>query len=72
LLINENNRRLENTQLYNLNSTAPSIGSFLQELQKERASSVQFINANSGDSSDFRDRLAKQRNATNAALSNPS
>lgn len=68
LLVNENYRRLENTQLYDLTSTAPGIGNFLQELQRERASSVQFINAKGDTIFGAQDRLVKQRNATDAAL----
>lgn len=68
LLVNENYRRLENTQLYELTSTAPGIGNFLQELQRERASSVQFINAKGDTIFGAQDRLVKQRNATDAAL----
>lgn len=68
LLVNENHTRLENTQLYTLTSTAPGIGNFLQELQKERALSVQFINSKDDSVVGAHDRLIKQRTVTNLAI----
>lgn len=68
LLMQENAVRIENTQLYDLTKTAPEIGTFLQELQKERALSVQFINAKEGVTSTAQDKLDKQRASTNLAL----
>lgn len=68
LLVDENHARLENTQLYDLTSTAPGIGNFLQELQKERALSVQFINAKDDAVIAAHDRLKKQRTQADIAL----
>lgn len=64
LLFQEDRVRQENSSLYELTRTAPEIANFLQELQKERALSVQFINAKLDLESAAQGRLIKQRAST--------
>ena len=66
----EKNIFQENDELYELVSTAPDIGNFLQELQKERALSVQFVNAPQENKAASYDRLKKQRLMTDSFVPN--